>query len=147
MNIYSVKNEKLEFFNAPMFFETSNGAMSHMQKILMADADRALFGLKDDLALYFLGTVDFVSGKIDTPKKPIKIADLRDLFETIPQDRVPRTAEKLQAEIDSLNDKLANLNEDFSNMIESLQSGRFDGKESDYCVSECIGSEDRSETV
>lgn len=111
MNIYSVKNEKLGFFNAPMYFETSNGALNHMQNILMSDADRALLGLKEDLALYFLGTVDFVSGKIDAPKKPIKIADLLDLFNSIPEDRVPRTEKQLLKLIEDLGARIKELEE------------------------------------
>ncbi len=99
MNIYSIKNEKMEFFNRPIYCESFNEAMVYLQNVLMSDADRALIGLKDDLALYFLGTIDFVSGKIDAPRNPKKLCDLSSVFESIPEDRIPQTAKKLQQQI------------------------------------------------
>lgn len=96
MNIYSIKNEKLSFFNRPIYTESFNEALSYLQNVLMSDSDRALIGLKDDLALYHLGEIDFVTGKIDSPKKPVKVCDLKDIFDSIPSDSVPQTANQLR---------------------------------------------------
>lgn len=103
MNIYSIKNEKIGFFNRPMYFESYNECLSYLQNVLMSDADRALIGLKDDLALYFLGTIDFVSGVIDARKGfPHKLVDLKEIFETVPADRIPRDSVQLNKKIDDL---------------------------------------------
>lgn len=109
MLIYSIKNEKLEFFNRPIYCESSNEALSYLQNVLMSDADRALIGLKDDLALYCLGSVDFVSGKIDAFKKPQLITTLASIFDTIPADRVPQTANQLRESISKLRDEIGAL--------------------------------------
>lgn len=124
MNIYSIKNEKLEFFNAPMYFDSVNGCKNHMQNILMSDADRALQGLKDDLALYWLGTVDFVTGRIEGFKNPRKVCDLRELFDTIPKDSVPRTANQLR-------DMIKDLKRQLEEHIEAEASGRICASEGD----------------
>lgn len=102
MHIYSIKNEKLSFFNRPIFTESFNEALSYLQNVLMSDADRALLGLKDDLALYHLGEIDFTTGVISAPKKPKKICDLREIFDSIPTDKVPQTANALLRMIDEL---------------------------------------------
>lgn len=116
MNIYSLKNEKLNYFNRPMFFESSNECLSYMQNVLMTDADRALIGLRDDLALYCLGTIDFTSGVIESKKNfPCKICDVKSIFDSIPEDRVPRTASQLQANIEALNNKIDSLRKEFLN--------------------------------
>lgn len=111
MNIYQIKNEKLGFFNRPIYVESFNEALSYIQNILMSDADRALIGLKDDLALYWNGTIDFVSGVIDAPKKPKKITDLSEIFASIPEDKVPQTANSLHAMIDELAKRVKALEE------------------------------------
>lgn len=117
MQIYSIKNEKLNFFNRPVYVETPNEAINYIQNILMSDADRALHGLKDDLALYYLGDIDFVEGKIDPLKKPKLICNLNVIFETIPDDRIPQTAnqlremiEKVCSEVNILFDRYSDLN-------------------------------------
>lgn len=109
MNIYSIKNEKLEFFNRPIYCESSNEALTLVQNILMSDADRALIGLRSDLALYFLGTIDFVSGKIEAVKKPIRIEGLDKIFDSIPEDKVPRTENQLRNLIRQLSDEVDDL--------------------------------------
>lgn len=109
MNIYSIKNEKLEFFNRPIYCESSNEALTLAQNILMSDSDRALIGLRSDLALYFLGTIDFVSGKIDAVKKPIRIEGLDKIFDSIPEDKVPRTEHQLRDLIHRLSDEVDDL--------------------------------------
>lgn len=109
MNIYSIKNEKLEFFNRPIYCESSNEALTLVQNILMSDADRALCGLRSDLALYFLGTIDFVSGKINAVKKPIRIEGLDKIFDSIPEDKVPRTEKYLMDQIKRMGDEIAAL--------------------------------------
>lgn len=87
MNIYSVKNEKLNFFNRPVYCETENEALSYIQNILMSDSDRALASLKGDLALYYLGEIDFVTGNI-VATSAIKVCDLEEIFNTIPADKL-----------------------------------------------------------
>lgn len=100
MNIYSVKNEKLGFFNRPIYCESEAEALSMIQNILMSDADRALSNLKGDLALYYLGSIDFTNGYIkpslceceyddfgpDTRPQPLFICTLEEVFNTIPED-------------------------------------------------------------
>lgn len=111
MNIYSIKNEKLDFFNRPIYCESFNEALSYLQNILMSDADRALIGLKDDLALYYLGSIDFVSGRIDGLKKPNKICDLIEIFNSIPEDRIPQTAKDLESRLHDLEECYKKLSE------------------------------------
>lgn len=116
MNIYSIKNEKLSFFNRPMYFESTNECLAYLTNVLMSDADRALLGLKDDLALYCLGSIDFVSGIIDARKGfPHKLMDLREIFESIPTDRVPQTAKQLQQNIEAVNEKIDKLRKELLN--------------------------------
>lgn len=90
MKIYAIKNEKLNFFNRPVYVESSNEALSYIQNILMSDADRVLIGLRSDLALYEIGEIDFVSGFIRGLKKPEKICTLESVFDSIPDDKVPQ---------------------------------------------------------
>lgn len=99
MNIYSIKNEKLGFFNRPIYCESSSEALSYIQNILMSDADRALKGLRGDLALYHLGVIDFETGLIDPAficnhHEPIFVCSLDDIFDSIPEDKVPRPIQK-----------------------------------------------------
>lgn len=100
MNIYSIKNEKLGFFNRPIYCESEAEALSMIQNILMSDADRALSNLKGDLALYYLGFIDFTNGIIKpslceceyddfgavTEPQPLFICTLEEVFNTIPED-------------------------------------------------------------
>ena len=100
MNIYSIKNEKLNFFNRPIYCESDNEALSYIQNVLMSDADRALSSLKGDLSLYLLGSIDFVTGIIapsvnihdvdyvEGETLPIKICSLEDIFNSIPEERL-----------------------------------------------------------
>lgn len=97
MKIYSIKNEKLGFFNRPIYCESDPEALSYIQNVLMSDADRALSGLKDDLALYCLGDIDFTTGYIypfafttsdGDEFKPLLICSLKDIFDSIPEDKL-----------------------------------------------------------
>lgn len=103
MNIYSIKNEKLGFFNRPIYCESEAEALSYIQNVLMSDADRALSNLKSDLALYFLGSIDFKTGiiasslaQIDSFDEsfpldnyaPVRICSLEEIFNTIPADKL-----------------------------------------------------------
>lgn len=99
MNIYSIKNEKLGFFNRPIYCESSSEALSYIQNILMSDADRALKGLRGDLALYYLGAINFETGVIDPciyrdNFEPIFVCSLDDIFDSIPEEKVPRPIQK-----------------------------------------------------
>lgn len=99
MNIYSIKNEKLGFFNRPIYCESSSEALSYIQNILMSDSDRALKGLRGDLALYHLGNIDFETGIIyssleNARMEPIFICSLDDIFDSIPEEKVPRPIHK-----------------------------------------------------
>lgn len=102
MIIFSIKNEKIGFFNRPMFYNSSNECIAYIQNVLMSDADRALQGLKADLNLYSLGSIDFDTGKIVAFKHPVKVAELLEIFESIPEDRVPQTANVLRKRIEEL---------------------------------------------
>lgn len=109
MKIFSIKNVKLEFFNRPIFCESANEALTYCQNILMSDADRALIGLKDDLALYELGDMDFVTGQIRGYKNPERCCGLREVFDSIPEEKVPQTSLQLQKQIDQIKVSLSSL--------------------------------------
>lgn len=102
MKIFSVKNEKLSFFNRPIYVESAEEALSYIQNILMSDADRALIGLKDDLSLVYLGDIDFVTGKIEPCKKPVTITPLADIFASIPEDKIPRNERYIMEQIEKI---------------------------------------------
>lgn len=131
MNIYSIKNEKLGFFNRPIYCESDAEALSYIQNVLMSDADRALTGLKDDLALYFLGSIDFTTGVIysgnvlmsekldDLSDTPIKVCSLRDIFDTIPEDKLKPALTRddlvsLNAYVKKLEDRIEELESSYS---------------------------------
>lgn len=105
MKIFSIKNEKLNYFNKPIYAESSNEALSYIQNVLMSDADRALLSLRGDLSLYLLGEIDFTSGKL-TAVDPELILPLDDIFASIPSDRVPQTANELRKSIYNLSERL-----------------------------------------
>lgn len=135
MNIYSIKNEKLGFFNRPIYCESEQEALSYIQNILMSDADRALSGLKGDLALYWLGSIDFTSGVImPTLKKsdsldesnlvenyePWFVCSLEEIFDSIPKERLKPalTAEdfkKVLSELEQLKKDCSELNDKIDN--------------------------------
>lgn len=135
MNIYSIKNEKLGFFNRPIYCESDHEALSYIQNILMSDSDRALYGLKGDLALYWLGSIDFNTGVIMPSLKkcdsldeanlvenyaPWFICSLEEIFDSIPKERlkpaltsedfkkVLSELEQLKKDCSELNDKIDN---------------------------------------
>lgn len=126
MNLYSIRNEKLGFSNRPLFAENDAEALNYIQNVLMADADRALLGLKNDLALYFIGVFDSERGVLERLYDPdndcstsVKICDLVDLFNTIPEDKIPRSERQisenlriLDEKFSALSDKLATLKVD-----------------------------------
>ena len=134
MNIYSIKNEKLGFFNRPIYCESEAEALSYIQNVLMSDADRALSNLKGDLALYHLGEIDFTTGIIspcvkDTVSEefgyslefsPEFVCTLEEIFNTIPEDRLkPKLTEKdLQKAYDKIKD-LENTVIDLSDKLKS----------------------------
>lgn len=99
MLMFSIKNEKLGFFNRPIFANSVNEALSLIQNILMSDSDRALSGLKSDLALYKVGEFDQVNGYLyyadpievgceasTSYGYPILICSLEDIFNSIPEE-------------------------------------------------------------
>lgn len=135
MNIYSIKNEKLGFFNRPIYCESDAEALSYIQNVLMSDADRVLSGLKNDLALYKLGRIDFKTGVINPCKgdvdslnevttdnfyAPEFVCSLEEIFNTIPADKLKpeltrddlmRAYDKiktLENTVSDLSDKLSN---------------------------------------
>lgn len=109
MLIFSIKNEKLGFFNRPIYVESSNEALSYIQNILMSDADRVMFGLKNDLALYAQGEIDFTTGIITGFKHPKKVCDLVEIFDSIPEDKIPQTAIVLSERISKLESMLSDI--------------------------------------
>ena len=118
MQIFSIKNEKLGFFNRPIYCESSNEALTYVQNVLMSDADRALRGLKGDLALYALGEIDFVSGKIQASKRdPLKICDLQDIFDSIPEESIPRDSQALLKLIEDLGKRVKEMEDTFKQPI------------------------------
>lgn len=109
MNIYSIKNEKLGFFNRPIYCENNAEALSYIQNVLMSDADRALLGLKDDLALYFLGTFNSDSGIIGGIIEPQLVCSLREIFDTIPEDKIPRSERQINESMKYLDGEIKKL--------------------------------------
>lgn len=118
MLIFSIKNEKLGFFNRPIYCESSQEALSYIQNVLMSDSDRALLNLKDDLALYQLGTIDFTTGFIfptldgdEDPSgcevyEPMFICTLAHIFDTIPEDKLKPalTRDDISAVVDKVSE-------------------------------------------
>lgn len=131
MLMFSIKNEKLGFFNRPIFANSVNEALSLIQNILMSDSDRALSGLKSDLALYKVGEFDQVHGFLrfaDANEKdynldvglPILICSLEDIFNSIPEESLKPSITredhlKLVDEIDKVGKKLVELSVKFDN--------------------------------
>lgn len=112
MKIFSIKNEKLSFFNRPIYCESAEEALSYIQNILMSDADRALLGLKDDLSLVYLGDIDFVTGKIEPCKKPVIVTPLADIFASIPEDKIPRNEKYFMEQLEKLGRALSDLDKE-----------------------------------
>lgn len=145
MNIYSIKNEKIGYFNRPIYCESENEALTYIQNVLMSDSDRALSSLKGDLALYFLGSIDFISGKIKPNfvdfvddcdgyvsdsiiAEPFKICDLEDIFNTIPEDKLKPALTVEHYEL--LRNSISDLNErfkDITNRVEHHVHAKKDG--------------------
>lgn len=109
MKIYQIVNNEINFWNRPFFAENDSEAISYIQNILMSDADRALIGLRDHLSLYCTGEYnsmpdqyaaeyDFAPSIIGCD--PVHICRLDFIFDSIPADRVPRTAVQLKKSID-----------------------------------------------
>lgn len=121
MNIYSIKNEKLGFFNRPIYCESDAEALSYIQNILMSDADRALRGLKGDLVLYKLGEINFVNGSIDPccisdsngglMGEPVLICSLEEIFDSIPAESIKCIDKEIQLKFDAAAEEIANLKE------------------------------------
>lgn len=107
MKVYSIKNEKIGFFNRPIYCESAPEALTYLQNVLTADADRVMYGLRDDLALYELGEVDFVKGTLHGYKKPVRICGLSDIFASVPAESIPRTEEELRREIHDLRELIS----------------------------------------
>lgn len=142
MNIYSIKNEKLGYFNRPIFCESDAEARSLILNILMSDSDRAMVGLKGDLSLYYLGSIDFKSGVI-LPSLDLKdsesdnisdmynlsfVCTLDDLFDMIPKEKLKPAVTrdellKLVDEIDHLGNKFVELSCNFDNHTHTHKKG------------------------
>lgn len=121
MKIFTIRNEKLGFCNRPIYCETETEALSYIQNVLMSDADRALRGLRGDLALYLQGDINFETGEIVPVVPIVKICDLADIFDSIPADSIPRDSKELWngianlgARIDTLTETLDRIKEDVS---------------------------------
>lgn len=142
MNIYSIKNEKLCYFNRPIYCESEAEALSYIQNVLMSDADRALSNLKGDLALYRLGHIDFTTGiiqpclaSIDSLNEsnlldnyaPEFICSLEDIFNTIPEDMLkPKLTE---ADMKRAYEKIASLEKTVEELNDKISSHRHHRKE------------------
>lgn len=109
MKIYSIKNEKIGFFNRPIYCESPNEALTYVQNVLSSDADRALLHLKDDLALYELGSIDFTTGIIDSYEEPLIVCTLHDIFATIPTDVIPRNEKQIISLFEDLRSRVDTL--------------------------------------
>jgi hypothetical protein len=134
MNIYSIKNEKLGFFNRPIYCESYQEALTYIQNILASDADRALKGLRGDLSLYLLGSIDFTSGEISPSYEfiddgvtkiyqPLCICTLDEIFDSIPDDQIKDT----NKEIDRVR---CDLRAEFLELFDGLSkdiNAKFDG--------------------
>ncbi len=137
MKIYSIKNVKLGFFNRPIYAENDAEVLSYIQNVLMSDADRALMSLKDDLSLFYIGDFDSKTGSItccmtETDKfvtfDPVFVCSLRDIFDTIPADKIPRTEKELRALIDQQNKILLELSKKYISVKNALATLKVDKK-------------------
>lgn len=144
MKIFSIKNEKLGFFNRPIYCESAQEAMSYIQNVLCTDVDKALFGLKDDLALYYLGDIDYVTGVIVPAVLPVDVIDeanpaasyapmfvcgLRDIFDSIPDEMVKPTVTRdevkaIVEKVKSLENSLQSVNAFCTDHIHTKKGGK-----------------------
>lgn len=122
MFIYSIKNEKIGFFNRPIYCESPNEALTYIQNVLSSDADRALLHLKDDLVLYELGSIDFTSGYINPHDDPLPVIPLSDIFNTIPKDVIPRNEKQIIALFEDLKSRVDSLDISFKNLDSLIPS-------------------------
>ena len=118
--ILSIKNEKLSFFNRPIYVSSVNEALSYVQNILMSDSDRALRGLKSDLALYFIGEIDWTTGVISSVNDPEFVCSLEEIFDNIPSDKVLCIDSEIQRKFDALSDEISNLHSTVDKLSQEL---------------------------
>lgn len=125
MNIYSIKNEKLGYFNRPIYCESEAEALSYIQNVLLSDADRALSNLKGDLSLYIIGEIDFTSGIIEP--YVFLVCSLEEIFNTIPEERLkPKLTE---ADMKRAYEKIGSLEKTVEELNEKISSHRHHRKE------------------
>lgn len=95
MLVYSIKNTVTGFFNRPIYVNSQQEALNLIQNILITDKDKALFGLKDKLELYFIGRWDDVNGIFFPHVEPkddvivesnMFVCSLKDIFDSIPEE-------------------------------------------------------------
>lgn len=128
MKIFSIKNEKLGFFNRPIYCESEAEALSYIQNVLMSDSDRALSNLKDDLSLYCLGYIDFENGIIvpvgadgcdtNVQPRPFMVCSLREIFDTIPEEKLKPSITR--SDLDHVLKLVQDLDDSFSHKIKCV---------------------------
>ena len=123
--IYCIKNTKTGFCNRPIYVNSEEEALNVIQNILIADTDKALFGLKKDLVLLYLGLYDDVKGVIiphldkDGFSSNVEVCTLEAIFDSIPKELVKPavTRDEISALVDKvrlLTTELAELRSDVS---------------------------------
>lgn len=127
MIIFSIKNEKLNYFNRPIYFESTNECLHYIQNVMLSDADRVLCSLRGDLNLYKLGEIDFSTGIILNDLEPFCVASLDSIFDSIPEDHIPRTEKEIREAIVKLKQEL----ESFT--LETSEKFKACGDELDLC--------------
>ena len=118
--IYCIKNTKTGFCNRPIYVNSQEEALNVIQNILIADTDKALFGLKNDLVLLSLGDYDDVNGviipHIDENKMPchIEVCTLESIFDSIPKEFLKPAVTR--EEISALVEKVRNLSDELTSL-------------------------------
>lgn len=77
--IYAIRDSKGEVYNTP-FYKKTHGEAERDFKTLANDPKSMVFNYPEDFDLYYLGTLDDVSGKlnpIDTPQHIVKAVQLK----------------------------------------------------------------------
>lgn len=83
MFIYSIKNEKISYFNKPIFAVSDEEALNILRSTIASDYTGGLLALCSELSFYCNGTVDFTTGHYSSFKKPRFICSVDKFMEDV----------------------------------------------------------------
>lgn len=118
--IYCIKNTKTGFCNRPIYVNSEQEALNVIQNILIADTDKALFGLKKELELIYLGEYDDVNGVIypcvdgEGNSSNYVVCSLEFIFDSIPKEFIKPAVTR--DEISALVEKVRTLSDELTSL-------------------------------